>query len=780
MILYSNITHIKFVTLSTADGQSISDDQIYNFALVLKNSNDENSEKILVINAYEATKQNGYVTNIDFGNNTFNFTCDSYYMISPSNYGFRDKDPANYGLFVSSDGYNFSLADMKTGFYFNDVASSTNIFNFNLPIHITAIKFLTKKLRNETTISNNNQYDFIVSFDDSSQTTIINVNAYDSFKDNISSVTPITLDTYGNPLDLTLVNYNVECSSFISRDYDPSIWSMYISLNSIDFLNVSDSVNQLSNIYQIFSDPLTTNSNYEYIIYPPPISPVVNVNDEHTGSNLTISWDGYTDPNVTYDIYNGTDAGSFLINLSNDQLYLNASNLTAGTIYTYGVVAKNANGSSTKVLASGTPTSVPGIPENVNGSASQIYVDGSVILYWNSPEYTGGLEILGFKIYGIGQDAIDINPVATEYTIYNLSIGNYTLTVTAYNELGESSESTSNWAFSVIETPPPTFPPTEPTNVTATDQNNGRSVILRWNAPSYDGGSEITSYNIYHDDQTTLIESVGPEIVNTDYIIDGLTKLQSYTFYVSATNLQGTSTIAGSNSVTITYPPPISVDTSLNQDSSVTVFWTLAENYIAEYSITGYKIYINNLTDETQGIQLLNDNSATSFTIFGLHAGSTYTFQISGVTEYGDSTMSFETDSVIITYACFIGSSKVTMADGTKKEIRDINKGDLILQDKVDGIIGKVVQVTINNVEINAQFIPKMLVGNANDIICSRRHKLWINNKITRAHDIVGSHKILIKEPLYNIQFCSEGTYYVENVKVESLSPNNKNYLSTL
>jgi hypothetical protein len=69
-------------------------------------------------------------------------------------------------------------------------------------------------------------------------------------------------------------------------------------------------------------------------------------------------------------------------------------------------------------------------------------------------------------------------------------------------------------------------------------------------------------------------------------------------------------------------------------------------------------------------------------------------------------------------------------------------------------------------------------MGNMEEIIISKYHPIWINNDANRIFPKYLKNMEMIKvcDILYNIQFEDEGTYYVEGVKVDSLSPFHKKF----
>ena len=128
--------------------------------------------------------------------------------------------------------------------------------------------------------------------------------------------------------------------------------------------------------------------------------------------------------------------------------------------------------------------------------------------------------------------------------------------------------------------------------------------------------------------------------------------------------------------------------------------------------------------------------------------------------------------------SCFIGYNKVLMGNGLYKQIKDIIRGDIIMTDTLTNKTNKVAKIYCIGGEHNCIKIVKDLIGNHIEIICSENHPFWINNNSNRilAKNIPNALKIKITDILYNIQFEDESTYYIEGIRVDSLSPYHRKY----
>jgi hypothetical protein len=122
---------------------------------------------------------------------------------------------------------------------------------------------------------------------------------------------------------------------------------------------------------------------------------------------------------------------------------------------------------------------------------------------------------------------------------------------------------------------------------------------------------------------------------------------------------------------------------------------------------------------------------------------------------------------------CFIGQSKILMSDGTYKELQYIERGDFIVEDIETNKIQKVAKVYKNLIAMNGFRIKQFLIGNEEELVCTN-HPIFCNNGKNRIYpsDIEGVENIVIHDYVYNIQYEDEGSFYVGNTKVDSLSPN--------
>ena len=126
-----------------------------------------------------------------------------------------------------------------------------------------------------------------------------------------------------------------------------------------------------------------------------------------------------------------------------------------------------------------------------------------------------------------------------------------------------------------------------------------------------------------------------------------------------------------------------------------------------------------------------------------------------------------------ITAVCMAGTTLILMGDMTTKQLQDIERGDIVLEDLKTKKTNTVARLYKSFCPVLCYKIPKNLIGNSDDLIISPGHLVWCNsgkNRI-RARDIRKIKKTPIYIIVYNIQFEDDASFYAHGVKVDSLPP---------
>ncbi len=305
---------------------------------------------------------------------------------------------------------------------------------------------------------------------------------------------------------------------------------------------------------------------------------------------------------------------------------------TTDTIY----VANQTSNSVSVITVPGAPTLTAATPGN-----------GTVTLAWTAPSSNGGSAVTGYDVYegtssgGESSTPVNSSPLsasATSYTVSGLTNGTtYYFTVKALNSVGTSPASNEASAT-------PVTTPGAPRTLTATGGN--AQVELSWSAPSSDGGSAVTGYDVY---EGTSSGKESPTPVNgstlitaTSYTVSGLTNGTTYYFTVKALNSVGSSTASNQASATpVTTPGAPTGLTATGGNAQVELSWS-APSSDGGSAITGYDVFEGTSSGKESPTPVNGSTliTATSYTVSGLTNGTTYYFTVKALNSVGSSTAS--------------------------------------------------------------------------------------------------------------------------------------------
>jgi len=300
------------------------------------------------------------------------------------------------------------------------------------------------------------------------------------------SSSPITIDQLAN--GETLVNgRNYTFSLSVVNAAGPSSPSIF-NVVPITTPNAPNIINVITGFgyVDVFIDPPFNNGGSDILYYT-----------IYLGELEII---GYTSPIRITDLLNGS---SYIIRLS-------ATN-AAGT------------GSSTTDYPFNMPSSVPGPPTITGLDPGNGYVNITL----EPPVNTGGSTI-GYSIIANPFTSFIVTENNSIFSYSDLTNGvSYTFAIRATNDNGSSEAVVSN---SVIPYTVPNAPTI--TNIIASDE----SIIIYFDPPAFNGGSEILDYSVYY----TGSGSTGSSgITSSGTTIYGFTNDVAYTFTIVARNAAG-------------------------------------------------------------------------------------------------------------------------------------------------------------------------------------------------------------------------------------------------
>jgi len=354
------------------------------------------------------------------------------------------------------------------------------------------------------------------------------------------------------------------------------------------------------------------------LIYTPN-APSVSSNNLITSSrvDLTITPPGSNGGSAitSYKIYiNGSYTGSF--GYTGTTATYQATGLSASTQYTFTVTAVNEIGEGSP--SAGSITTTMNAPNVTATAVSSSQVDLTISPPTNNIQRN---PITSYKIYinDVYKESVtaDSSYNAT-YQATSLSRNTlYSFTVSAVSIDGDGAKSTAATATTLATVPD------EPVNITAT-LITGTEINITI-TPGSDGGSPITSYNVYINGSLSL---PGGSTTTNSYKAIGLSPDTLYNFGVAAVNLFGPSNIKSFTATTIKAPGIPTFTTTVISDTEIDLTITPDLN---GGSPTSYNVYINDSLAVPGGSTTTN-----SYKAIGLSANTSYSFAVSAVNTAGE------------------------------------------------------------------------------------------------------------------------------------------------
>ena len=205
--------------------------------------------------------------------------------------------------------------------------------------------------------------------------------------------------------------------------------------------------------------------------------------------------------------------------------------------------------------------------------------------------------------------------------------------------------------------------------IAATDS----SIYLGFHESLFNGGSEITAYELWMDD------GFGSEFVQvTGYIDDsashtissGLVSGRIYTFKYRSQNSVGYSDFSVEKRYAVSVPPekPNTPTKDMAKSTMTSIYVLWSEQPATAVPILGYKLYISAGTDEYELIYSNDQNPLIrEFNVTGLVTGQIYQFKVAAINFNGDSPLS----DALEKYSCLLPSVPVapTRHTGTRTSL---------------------------------------------------------------------------------------------------------------
>lgn len=306
--------------------------------------------------------------------------------------------------------------------------------------------------------------------------------------------------------------------------------------------------------------------------------------------------------------------------------------LDNGTSYTFVVRARSAAGLGAESAPSAAvlPASAPSAPSGLVASAAS----REATLYWTAPAADGGSALTSYRIVAEpGGLSITVPGARTFARITGLDNAvAYRFTLAAANAQGNGAASAPS--DEVI----PFGTPGTPGQVQGTPGNG--TALMRWSAPSSDGGRPVTGYTVTAEPGGLTAAVPAGE---TSRLITGLANGTAYTLQVTATNLAGAGAAAPvSAPVTPGSVPdePTGVQAT-GANASATVTW------VAPATDGGSPISRYVVVTHPGENQVVVDTGALRATVSGLINGTSYSFTVRAANAAGLGPESLRSNFVI-------------------------------------------------------------------------------------------------------------------------------------
>ncbi len=315
----------------------------------------------------------------------------------------------------------------------------------------------------------------------------------------------------------------------------------------------------------------------------------------------TLSWSAASGA-TSYDVYFGTAPSPPLATNSTGTTY-SPGTLSAGTVYYWRVVAKNAGGSNSSAMWSFT-TQVAGPAAPVlsapgNGATG---ISATPVLSWNASSRATSYDVY----FGTAPaPPLASNTAGTTYSPGTLSAGTlYYWRVVAKNAGGSSTSAT--WSFTTQVAAPPAPVLSAPANGAG-----GIAVapVLSWSA-----ASGATSYDVYFG--TASSPALSANTAGTTYLPGTLSAGTVYYWYVVAKNVAGSNASAVWSFATNVAAPGLTAPAN----GAIGVSWTPTLSWTASSGATSYDVYFGTANPPPR----LTSITATSYSPGTLSPGTTY------------------------------------------------------------------------------------------------------------------------------------------------------------
>lgn len=270
---------------------------------------------------------------------------------------------------------------------------------------------------------------------------------------------------------------------------------------------------------------------------------------------------------------------------------------------------------------------VRGILPNAPFGVTAVYVNGTIVVSWTPPTYTGNSIVYMYKVTA-SPSGVTLNTYTPSVVFSSRELvdaTSYTFSVVAVNTTGNSTPSSPSSATTYY------VAPDVPTNLEVVSYGIGVASIS-FTAPTNSASAGITNYQyslnrLYNEDPVFV--SVVPATTTSPITISGLTMGQFYALRLRAINVHGVGLMSSPIGI-IPYSAPSApvIDTAQSSGTgSITIYFSPPANN-GGAPITDYEYAIN-----TNAFVSAHTTSSP-IVISNLTVGQSYTIKIRAVNSY--------------------------------------------------------------------------------------------------------------------------------------------------
>uniref|UniRef100_A0A3Q3GMY7 Titin n=1 Tax=Labrus bergylta TaxID=56723 RepID=A0A3Q3GMY7_9LABR len=308
----------------------------------------------------------------------------------------------------------------------------------------------------------------------------------------------------------------------------------------------------------------------------PPTGPIKM--DEVTADSLVLSWNppeydgGCAINNYIVEKRDTSTTNWQIVSATVARTTIKAARLRTGTEYQFRIAAENRYGKSSVLLSDTIVAQYPfELPSQPRSVVVQSATKETMVVVWEKPSNDGGSKILGYHLELKERNSIlwvkqnkQIIP-ETRFKVVGLEEGiEYEFRLYAENIVGLSKASKVSDMQVARD---PCDRPGKPEAVIVTRNK----VTLRWTKPEYDAGIKITGYVVEKKEGTgRWMKASFANVIETEFLVTGLTEDQIYEFRVIARNAAGVLSLPSDSTGAITAkdevdPPKIDLEAKYSQ-----------------------------------------------------------------------------------------------------------------------------------------------------------------------------------------------------------------------